>query len=137
MSTKEETDKALAAKALCRRNPVTIGTVTFTLRELLPSENKALMARLFLTGDAGELLLHRPGANPGDDPIPDPAGDKYRFRTGMDARYREEWIAATIDPAYTVDELMADNWPASAKQTLFDAAQDVQRTDIERAAKNS
>jgi hypothetical protein len=126
-STKEQI--AAAARGMCRRKDVTAGTVTFTVRELLPSERAALEARICVCGPDGKPELFPPADNP--------AGERVwvHFKPGVSEA--DEWLAATLEPAYAVEELAAADWPLSLKATLYREARAVNGYTLEDAAKNS
>ena len=122
MSTKEEIAGALKGGGAFRRKEVPIvDGVTVTVRELSPGQRDALNARLFVCGDDGK-------------PIDDEKGN-WTVKEG--AHYTEEWLAATLEPAYTVSELLGDDWPSSLKARLYDEAVVVGMARLEDAAKNS
>ena len=119
MSTKEEINKAAAAAF--RRKEVKIAPgVTVTVRELSRAENRALQSRLWVCGPNG-----RPEAKDG------------RLTPAPGVDYEEEWLAATLEPAYTVQELRASGWSSLLWARLMAAVESVNDVTVEEAAKNS
>ena len=66
-----------------------------------------------------------------------PAGERVwvHFKPGVSEA--DEWLAATLEPAYAVEELAAADWPLSLKATLYREARAVNGYTLEDAAKNS
>ena len=119
MSTKEQISAALKNKFRRKEIPLADG-VSVTVREMSRDEHKALNSRLFLCVDG------------------EPAADKegmITFQNG--AKLIEEWLSATLEPSYTVDELLGNDWPASLKAMLYKEARSVNTSSLEDAAKNS
>ena len=122
MSTKEEVLAAAAKKF--KTVDAEIGTgVKVTLRELSRSERDALDKRLWEHAPDGKLAEK------------DVDGVKMLIPK-KDVHYSEEWLAATMIPAMTVDELLADEWPGSLKDMLRIKAQNVNGLTIQEAAGN-
>lgn len=126
-STKEQIQKA--AMQSFRNEEVSIGSAKATIRELSAAERKELNARLYVTDSgSGEPALHNA------DGQLDPNGDQWMPRDGV--KYFEEWIAATIEPAFTVDEIV--EWPDSLKRSLCGQARRINGIEpAESVAKNS
>lgn len=104
-------------------------TVSVSVRELSRPEREALNARLFLTDEAtGKPLTFNAEGKP------DPKGEDWHFREG--APLIEEWLAATMSPAFTVEELTGPDWPASLKRSLYNEAQAVNGVSVKSAAGN-
>lgn len=124
MSTKDEI--AAAAKTAFRTVEVEIGTAKATLRELSPDAARALEQSLWQYKDGKPLT--RKDEKDGEDykiPVDEP-----------EWKFAERWIAATITPAFTVEEI--SQWPASLRKRLLKEAQAVNGIEpAETIAKNS
>ncbi len=101
MSTKEEI-AAAAAKRFKTKDVDLGGGVKVVVRELSKSEYQALRRRLFICDAAGN---------------PVEKNDECEYRP--EVHVAEEWLAATMIPAHTVDELLSDSWPDSLKSELY------------------
>lgn len=120
MSTKEQI--AAALKKSFRRKEVKIADsgVTVSVRELSRDEREALDKRLFKVDSAGKFI------------------EENGYLVAADgSRLVEEWLAATLDPSFTVEELLSNDWPASVKAMLYREARAVNTVSLEDAAKNS
>ncbi|MFA5706700.1 MAG: hypothetical protein WDA41_10135 [Candidatus Neomarinimicrobiota bacterium] len=121
MSTKEQV--LSAARQKYRRQEVELAAgVTVVLRELAVSEKRALDQRLYECNAQGE-------------PQDDPDGQGFLLRKGI--KFTEEWLAATMEPAMTVEELVGDDWPESLKAQLMREALKVNGFSVQDAVKNS
>jgi hypothetical protein len=118
-STKEQI-VAAASKAFRRKEVQIAEGVTISVREMSRDEREYLDRLLFLTGPDGKVVE---------------TDGQAAFREGV--HFREEWLAATLEPAFTVQELLGNEWPASVKAMLFREAQAVNGLTIEAAVKNS
>lgn len=124
MSTKEEI--MAAAMTAHRTVEVEIGTAKATLREMSHDEARKLEESLWQYKDGKPLI--KKGADGEEYGIPTVDGPEWRFA--------ERWIAATISPAFTVDEIA--QWPASLKRRLLEEAKKVNGIEpAETIAKNS
>ena len=91
-------------------------------RELSRPERKALDARLFETDEQGQVKADADG----------------NVKLRADARYAEEWLAATNTDGLTVEDFSDDAvWFESVKRAMLTEAQRVNGFTIEDAAKNS
>jgi len=133
MSTKEQI-KAAAAKRF-RTKEIDLGDgVKVQVREISTTERKALDARIdtdrakyFKTGDDGKLLVEN---------------GSYIFRDGVTAgsfevHRTEYWLAVTLVPDHTVEELLDPGWPESLKADLLKEAMKINGITVEDAAGNS
>jgi hypothetical protein len=112
-STKEQIQKA--AMSAFKTLEVLIGTEKATLRELTRGERDALDRSNY-------------ERKPDDSGF---AADADGFMVPINPeQYLERWIAATITPAFTVDEIA--EWPVSLKRTVCDQAKRV--NNVEPAA---
>ena len=118
---------AAAAKKAVKRKSFPIGDVKVELRELLRPELAALDARLWVYGPDGKPLMHTDGK-------PDPNGKDVKQVEGV--HFLEEWIAATMEPAVTVDQLLGPEWPDSLIIDLYNAARAVNGYEAKDAVKN-
>jgi hypothetical protein len=118
-NTKDEIRKA--AMGAFKTVEVSIGAAKATLRELSRSERDALDRQNYKAKDDGSGL----------------AEDDKGFLIPINPEgYLDRWIAATIDPPFTVEEI--SEWPVSLKRELCEQAKRV--NGIETAdvvAKNS
>jgi hypothetical protein len=90
------------------------------LRELSSPEREALDARLFKKGADGEFLKN----------------DKGNLVLNKPGHFSAEWIAATITPEHTAEEVVG--WYESTKDALLAKAQEVNGIlPAEETAKNS
>lgn len=117
-STKEEIQKA--ALSAFKTVEVSVGPAKATLRELTRTERDALDRTNY-------------------ERKPDDSGfaeDGKGFLVPINAEgYLERWIAATITPAFTVEEIA--DWPVSLKRMLCDQAKRVNNIEpAEATAKN-
>lgn len=122
MSTKDEIQAA--AMKSHRTVEVEIGTAKATLRELSRDERRALDQSNYQHKD-GEFLTKEEN------------GESYLVPVEeKESRHAERWIAATISPAFTVEEIAP--WPASLKARLLEEARRVNGIEpAEKIAKNS
>ena len=118
---------AAAAKKAVKRKPFPIGDVKVELRELLRPELAALDARLWVCGPDGKPLMHTDGK-------PDPNGKDVKQVEG--GHFLEEWIAATMEPPVTVEQLLGPEWPDSLIIDLYNAARAVNGYEAKDAVKN-
>jgi hypothetical protein len=100
------------------------GGVTVTLRELSGPDKTALDHRLWQVGTDGELAVEVKG---GKDLLVPVKG----------AHHAEEWLAATMTPAFAVDELLGPDWPDSVKAELVRAAKELNGFTFADAVGNS
>ncbi len=126
-STKEQIQKA--ALTAFQREEVSIGEAKAVLCELSQAKRRQLNARLYITApDSDEPLTFNAEGKE------DPKGEQWHFRDGI--KYLEEWICATIEPAFTVDEIT--DWPDSLKRSLFEQSRRINGIpSVETVAKNS
>lgn len=126
-STKEQIQKA--ALIAFQKEEVSIGDAKAVLFELSQPKRRQLNARLYITAaDSDEPLTFD------DKDNEDPNGKIWHFREGI--KYLEEWICATIEPAFTVDEIT--EWPESLKRRLFEQSRRINGIpSAETVAKNS
>lgn len=105
---------------------VTIGSSKAVLRELSHAERQALDASNFQTKD-GELVTR---VDPKD-------GETYLIPVEEKRPlHMERWIAATINPTFTVEEIAA--WPVSLKKRISDEAKRINNIEVAATtAKNS
>lgn len=117
-STKEQVQKA--AMGSFRTKEVPIGNTKVILRELGKSERDALDKSNYKVKPEGGF-----------------AEDEKGFLIPINPEhYMERWIAATIDPSFTVEEI--SEWPVSLKRTLCDEAKKVNNIEsADTVAKNS
>ncbi len=101
MSSKEEI-RAAAAKKFKTKDVDLGGGVKVTIRELSRSEHNALNRRLYECDAAG---------------VPVVRDGQYVPRADVDTC--NEWLAATMVPSHTVQELADDSWPESLKLDLY------------------
>jgi hypothetical protein len=120
MNTKEEI-KAAARKRFATKEVEIADGVKVTLKEISMAARKALNGRLFVTDDATGLPKDENGS--------------WTYRDGI--HVTEEWLAATMDPAHTVDELLTDDWPESLKMELRRQAMKLNGMNVEDAAGKS
>jgi hypothetical protein len=119
MATKEEI--AAAARGMFRVKEIEIRPGTFVgLRELTTPERNALDRKLWQVDEAGELKMRKEGD---DDFL-------------VSVPHNEEWLAATMTPAFTVDELLA-GWPAPLKAELAAEAKKLNTATLKDAVGNS
>jgi hypothetical protein len=103
--------------------------VSVTLRELSRHEREELNAKVFITDKAtGKPLSFNKAGNP------DPTGDEWQYREGV--KLVEEWLAATMTPAFTVEELQGPDWPESLKRALYKDAMAINGITLKDAAGN-
>lgn len=120
-----------AARKRGRTKEIDLGDgMKITVRELTPAEEKAMEAKIWITGDDGHpTIFDKPKGNPDAKPVT--TGEGYRHpRDGVN--YRREYLLATMEPKEAVDGLLSDEVPESVKAEIFDAAQAV--NGIEPAA---
>jgi hypothetical protein len=103
--------------------------VAVTIRELSRSERDALNAKIFVTdASTGKpLTVNAQGQ-------PDPKGEEWKYRDGVNLV--AEWLAATMTPTFTVEELQGADWPESLKRTLYKEAMAINGVTIKDAAGN-
>ena len=106
------------------------GDVTVTVRELAKKDQDALNAKLFVCGDDGKPMLF----NKATPPQPDPAGDTYHYRDGVNVM--REWLTATMEPAEAVDAILGDDVPDSVKDEIYQAARKINGVSLQDAAGN-
>jgi hypothetical protein len=124
MATKAEI--LAAAKNRFKSETVELGKgVSVTLRELTPTQRDDLNKRLYKHTDDGKPEV-----------VKNDAG-KECWVPVAGSNYSEEWLAATMHPAFTVEELLADDWPTSLKDMLCDKARALNGITLADAAKNS
>jgi len=119
MSTKEQVKTAAAKRFKTKEVEIADGAKV-VLRELSKVDYAALMKRLFQTDPAGELKVE---------------GESYLCREGVHAV--EEWVAAAMEPKYTVGELLEPCWPESLKAELRREAMSLNGITLKDAAGNS
>ena len=127
MATKEEIIAA-ASKKFARKEIPIAPNVSVVVRELSRSEREALNKRLFVTGEDGKPLLFNAQG------IADPKGDDYHYNEGVN--YVNEWLAACLDPAFTVEEVAGAFPFQSFKMSLFNETQAINGIDVKTAAGN-
>jgi hypothetical protein len=119
MNTKAEI-KAAAAKRFKTKEIVIDGAVKVTLREMSTADRNALNARLFVCDESG---------NPQDK------DGSWTYRGGI--YITEEWLAATMTPAHTVEDLLDPSWPESLKLELRREAMALNGITLKDAVGNS
>ena len=122
MATKEEIAAAAKAKFLTVDVEIAPG-LTVTLRELTTVEKRVLDLRLWQAGPDGELLVK-------------PENGKDMLVPVVGVHHREEWLAATMTPAFTVEELLA-GWPEPLKLDLYRQAAKINGANLADAVGNS
>ena len=101
MNSKEEIKAAVAKKF--KTKDVDLGNgIKVTVRELSRGEHNALNRRLYECDAAG---------------VPVARDGQYTPRKDVDACH--EWLAATLVPVHTVQDLEDDSWPESLKLDLY------------------
>jgi len=106
-STKEQIQKA--AMGAFRKEKVVIGDAEAMLRELSVAEANELRKVMYETDDAGvPICFDKDGKR-------DANGSMWHFRPGMSEDVC--WIAATIEPHFTIDEIK--EWPKSLRARIF------------------
>jgi hypothetical protein len=131
MSTKEEIRKAAGLKFQTKEVPID-GAVAVTVREMSRMERDVLNAKLFVTDQAGKPLTGK--VRDDGEFIPNPKGEEWQYREG--ALLVEEWLAATMVPAFTVEELQGPDWPTSLKRKLYTEALAINGVTLKDAAGN-
>lgn len=103
--------------------------ISVTVRELSRGEREQLNAKLFVTDAAtGKLLTVNAKGEP------DPNGGEWKYRDGM--FLIEEWLAATMTPGFTSEELQGPDWPASLKRQLYKDALAINGITLKEAVGN-
>jgi hypothetical protein len=133
VSTKEQIKARLASNFA--RTEVDLGEgVKVAVRELSKPSMKAVddaidarRRQLFKVGADGKLIVE---------------GGKYIYRDDVDPADSdlhtvEIFLAASMEPQYTVEELLAPDWPDSLKARLFKEAQAINGMTIQGAVGNS
>ena len=106
--------------------------VKVTLRELTPSQHKALNAKLYVVDANGEPTLFD---KPDETGKPIIAGEGYRRFVSPDVDYRREWLLATLTPTEAVSEILSDDVVESLKRELLDIARELNGITAADAAK--
>ena len=120
MNTKEEI-KAAASKRFATKEVEIADGVKVAVREMSAMDRKALNARLFVTDDATGLPKDENGS--------------WTYRDGV--HVTEEWLAATMVPPHTVEDLLDPAFPESLKLELRREAMKINGLNVEDAAGKS
>jgi hypothetical protein len=138
MATATREELLAGISAAVARKPIKLtDKLTVTVRELLRSERKALNFRLWLCNPDGVPILYET-ADENNVALSTTGKGFHHFASpAVLTTFREEWIAAAMEPAVTVAELQGDNWPESVKDMLYREAQAINGITLEDAAKNS
>ena len=119
MSSKEEIKEA--ARKWFKTKEIDLGDgVKITLREISIPEYNALRKRIFKSDDKGELMVE---------------DGSYLYLEN--AHVAEEWLAATMLPEHTVDDLLNPAWPESLKLELRREAMILNGITVKDAVGNS
>ena len=128
MSSKDEITKA--AKARFEKKEFVIDkekNISVTLHEISRPKREELYKTLFVCDADGKPILHK-------NDKPDPNGDIFKYKE--DVSLMDEWLAACMEPEFTVEELRSDNWPTSLKTEMFKVAQEINGITVKEAAGN-
>jgi hypothetical protein len=123
MATKEEIMAAAKTRFATKEVEIAAG-VKVVLRELSVIEEEALDRRLWQRDKDDQPLISTE------------AGKRLKVAV-VGSHYVEEWLAATMTPAFTVTELLDSAWPNSLKASLVAEAQKLNGYTIADAVGNS
>ena len=103
-------------------------TISVKVRELSRPERDALNARLFVCGEDGKpVTVNSAGKQ-------DSKGEEWKYQ---DEKFLiEEWLTATMEPTFTVEELQGTEWPESLKRSLYRDALSINGITVKEAAGN-
>ena len=121
MATKEEIAAAARGKFLTAESKALPGV---SFRELPGPESAALDVRLWQKDAEGNDVVEERGGKKFPVPV-------------KGVHHNEEWLAATMTPAFTVDELLGPDWPESLKLDLCREAKNLNGFNLKDAVGNS
>lgn len=126
MSTKEEVLAAARGMFHTIEKELVPGGAKITVRELSRAERDQLDERLFDHDETGSRILVD------EDDQPSAKGKYVKMKAGV--RVMEEWLAVTMEPAMTVEELLTI--PDSVKRPVFDEARKLNGLTVQDASGN-